>query len=114
MFLGCAFGVGLLTPSSFMSAAVLSAGSLVVVVGLLDDRFELSPYARLTAHLAAALMVISASPDLTISTLGNPFGGAPVHFSQLGASAFTCVAVVGAINAFNMLDGMDGLAGSMA
>jgi len=113
MFLGCAFGVGLLTPSTFMSAAVLSAGSLVVVVGLLDDRFELSPYARLTAHLAAALMVISASSDLTIATLGSPWGK-PIQFSELGASAFTCLAIVGAINAFNMLDGMDGLAGSMA
>ncbi|HET7809244.1 MAG TPA: MraY family glycosyltransferase, partial [Steroidobacteraceae bacterium] len=30
------------------------------------------------------------------------------------ASAFTCLAIIGAINAFNMLDGMDGLAGSMA
>jgi len=113
MFLGCAFGIGLLTPSTFMSAAVLSAGSLVVVVGLLVDRFELSPYARLTAHLAAALMVISASSDLTISSLGSPWGK-PIEFSALGASAFTCLAIVGAINAFNMLDGMDGLAGSMA
>src|SRR5436190_10869711 len=113
MFLGCAFGVGLLTPSSFMSAAVLSAGSLVVVVGLLDDRFELSPYARLTAHLAAALMVITSSSDLTIASLGSPWGN-PIQFSAIGASAFTCLAIVGAINAFNMLDGMDGLAGSMA
>ncbi len=114
MFLGCIFGVGLLPANSFISAALLSAGALVVLVGMLDDRFELSPYARLTAHLAASLLVFSTASDLTITTLGSPFGSSPVEFSTAGAAAFTCVAIVGAINAFNMLDGMDGLAGTMA
>ena len=95
MFIGCVFGVGLLPPSQFVSASLLSAAALVVLVGLLDDRFEISPVARLTA-------------------LGRPFNSSIVEFSQLGGSAFTCVAIVGAVNAFNMLDGMDGLAGTMA
>ena len=113
MFMGCTFGVGLLPPNSFVSAPLLSAGALVVLVGLLDDRFELSPYARLGAHLSAALLVLSTSSDLSITTLGTPFGS-PIIFSTFGAAVFTCVAIVGAINAFNMLDGMDGLAGTMA
>jgi hypothetical protein len=111
MFMGCTFGVGLLPPNSFVSAPLLSAGALVVLVGLLDDRFELSPYARLGAHLSAALLVLSTSSDLSITTLGTPFGSSPIVFSSFGAAVFTCVAIVGAINAFNMLDGMDGLAG---
>ena len=114
MFLGCVFGLGLLPVNPFISAPLLSAAALVVLVGMLDDRFELSPYARLTAHLAAALLVLSTTPGLTITTLGSPFGSSPVVFSTTGAAAFTCVAIVGAINAFNMLDGMDGLAGTMA
>lgn len=114
MFLGCVFGVGLLPANPFVSAPLLSAGALVVLVGMLDDRFELSPYARLTAHLAAALLVFSTTADLTITTLGSPFGSSPVVFSTTSAAVFSCVAIVGAINAFNMLDGMDGLAGTMA
>jgi UDP-GlcNAc:undecaprenyl-phosphate GlcNAc-1-phosphate transferase len=114
MFIGCAFGVGLLPPSQFVSASLLSAAALVVLVGLLDDRFEISPVARLTAHLVAAVLVLATSVDLSITTLGRPFGAELVEFSQLGGAAFTCVAIVGAINAFNMLDGMDGLAGTMA
>lgn len=114
MFVGCIFGVGLLPPSEFISAPLLSAAALVVLVGLLDDRFEISPIARLTAHLVAALLVLATSTDLSITTLGRPFGDALVEFSEMGAAAFTCVAIVGAINAFNMLDGMDGLAGTMA
>ena len=115
MFIGCIFGVGLLPNSSFVSASLFSAAALVVLVGLLDDRFEVSPIARLTAHVVAAMIVLASSTDLSIATLGDPFGsGSPVQFTELGGAAFTCVAIVGAINAFNMLDGMDGLAGTMA
>jgi UDP-GlcNAc:undecaprenyl-phosphate GlcNAc-1-phosphate transferase len=114
MFVGCVFGIGLLPASQFVSASLLSAAALVVLVGLLDDRFEISPVSRLAAHLSAALVVISTSNDLAITTLGRPFTDQLVEFSQAGSVAFTCVAIVGAINAFNMLDGMDGLAGTMA
>jgi UDP-GlcNAc:undecaprenyl-phosphate GlcNAc-1-phosphate transferase len=114
MFIGCIFGIGLIQPSQFMSAPLLSAAALVVLVGLLDDRFEISPFARLTAHLVAALLALMTTSDLAIHTLGQPFGGSPVIFSDLGGAAFTCIAIMGAINAFNMLDGMDGLAGTMA
>jgi UDP-GlcNAc:undecaprenyl-phosphate GlcNAc-1-phosphate transferase len=114
MFVGCVFGVGLLPPNQFVSAAMLSAAALVVLVGLLDDRFEISPAARLSAHLVAALLVLAISSDLTIRTLGFPFGPSPVNFNEIGSALFTCIAIVGAINAFNMLDGMDGLAGTMA
>jgi UDP-GlcNAc:undecaprenyl-phosphate GlcNAc-1-phosphate transferase len=114
MFVGCILGVGLLPPNQFVSAAMLSAAALVVLVGMLDDRFEVSPVARLTAHLVAASLVLATSSDIAIITLGSPFGPEPVVFTDLGGAAFTCVAIVGAINAFNMLDGMDGLAGTMA
>ena len=114
MFVGCIFGIGLIQPGQFVSAPLLSAAALVVLVGLLDDRFEISPFARLTAHLVAALLAMMTTTDLIIHTLGHPFGQSPVVFSQLGGAAFTCVAIMGAINAFNMLDGMDGLAGTMA
>lgn len=114
MFVGCIFGIGLLPSSQFISAPLLSAASLVVLVGMLDDRFEISPTARLTAHVVAAMLVLATNSDLAITTIGSPFGNMPVRFSELGSAAFTCVAIVGAINAFNMLDGMDGLAGTMA
>jgi UDP-GlcNAc:undecaprenyl-phosphate GlcNAc-1-phosphate transferase len=114
MFIGCVFGVGLMPANSLISVSMLSAAALVVLVGLLDDRFEISPISRLTAHLVAALLVLSTTSDLTIQTLGRPFGDSLVQFSELGSAAFTCVAIMGAINAFNMLDGMDGLAGTMA
>ena len=114
MFIGCIFALGLMPANQFVSVSLMSAAALVVLVGLLDDRFEISPIARLTAHLVASIMVLMTSTDLNISTLGNPFGTGIVEFSAFGGAAFTCLAIMGAINAFNMLDGMDGLAGTMA
>jgi UDP-GlcNAc:undecaprenyl-phosphate GlcNAc-1-phosphate transferase len=114
MFLGCVFGLGLLPANPVVNATLLSAAALLVLVGILDDRFEISPVARLTAHLVAAVLVLGTASDITISTLGRPFGDAVVEFSAAGSAAFTCVAIMGAVNAFNMLDGMDGLAGTMA
>jgi UDP-GlcNAc:undecaprenyl-phosphate GlcNAc-1-phosphate transferase len=114
MFVGMVFGLGLLPANLLISTSLLSAAALLVIVGLLDDRFEISPIARLAAHLVAAILVVSTASDLAIQSLGRPFGGQEVTFSSLGSIGFTCVAIVGAINAFNMLDGMDGLAGTMA
>ena len=88
MFLGIAFGLGLLPVNEFVTASLFSAGALVVLVGLLDDRFELSPHARLTAHLVAALLVLNSS-ELSIHSLGYPFGPVETTFSELGAAAFT-------------------------
>src|SRR6187401_1325597 len=42
-------------------AALLVASALMVIVGALDDRFDLPPYARLVAHIAAAMTLVLAS-----------------------------------------------------
>jgi UDP-GlcNAc:undecaprenyl-phosphate GlcNAc-1-phosphate transferase len=113
MFLGSSFGMGLLVPTHALPVGMLAAAALLVIVGMLDDRFALSPYARLPAQLVSALLVV-VGVGISIQTLGNPFGGEGVFLSGWGSIAFTCVAIVAAINAFNMLDGMDGLAGTAA
>ena len=71
MFIGCIFGVGLLPFSQFVSASLLSAAALVVLVGLLDDRFEISPIARLTAHLVAAVLVYHSATEAIVARLST-------------------------------------------
>jgi UDP-GlcNAc:undecaprenyl-phosphate GlcNAc-1-phosphate transferase len=88
------------------------AAGLMVVVGALDDRFELAPYSRILAHVAAAMTLVLAS-GYTVEGLGNllgfgDIGLGPVHF------VFTVVSAIALINGFNMLDGLDGLAGGVA
>ena len=93
-------------------AAVLVAAALMVMVGALDDRFDLAPYSRILAHVAAAVTLVLAS-GYTVESLGNLLG-----FGDIGLGPFdfmfTVVAAIALINGFNMLDGLDGLAGGVA
>ena len=114
MFLGLAVGLGLNPIDSLHAETLIAASGLLVVTGLLDDRFELSPWLRLPAQAAATLLVISAFyPNPTLS-FGNPLGTGEIVFHGLAACLVILFFVVGAINAMNMLDGMDGLAGAVS
>ena len=61
MFLGLLVAVLAVDVSSPNEAALMVAAGLMVVVGVLDDRFDLAPYARLLAHIAAAVTLVLAS-----------------------------------------------------
>src|SRR5687768_7299311 len=55
MLLGVVLGGGLLPPQAAPPAAFLAACSVLVTVGLVDDRFEISPWARLPVQIVAAM-----------------------------------------------------------
>lgn len=112
MFLGIVFGLSLAIGGREEFSHLLLAGTLLVVVGMLDDRFNLSPWIRLIVQFGATLP-ITFGTGMLVTSLGNPFGLGEI---QLGmwAAPFTSLLIMSAINAFNMLDGMDGLAGGVA
>lgn len=91
--------------------AVIGTAVVMAVIGVLDDRHDLSVRVRLFAQVACVLCVIF-STDVHIKTLGHVFGR-PIELGLLGIP-LTVVAVIGLLNAFNMMDGIDGLAGSQA
>ena len=113
MFLGLVAGVGFLDTSSTAATSLVGVSAILVAIGLLDDRFELSRWMRLGVHLVAAIALIAGTGAL-VRQLGNPFGTGDVALHGLGVAVFTVLLITGAINAFNMLDGMDGLAGGTA
>ncbi len=83
------------------------AGSLVIsAMGLTDDLIGLSPWTKFGLQwITAALFLAVARPDLPL-----PVAGAPVWLAwPLGA--FLLVLLT---NAFNLQDGLDGLAGGLA
>ncbi len=88
---------------------VLLAAVFMVLIGALDDRFDLAPRFRLFAHAAAAV-ALAYGTGFTVSDLGNLLGFGDIRLGWL-ALPFTVVACMALINAFNMLDGLDGLAG---
>ena len=113
MFIGVVLGVGLVRLPDAIGGAYLAACAIVVTVGLVDDRFNLSPWTRLPGQIAAALVLIVGG-GVAVTSLGNPFGVGTISLSGYVSVGFTVLIVTAAINAFNMLDGLDGLAGSVA
>jgi UDP-GlcNAc:undecaprenyl-phosphate GlcNAc-1-phosphate transferase len=113
MLLGILLGSGLLSPPSASSPAFLAACSVLVTVGLVDDRFEISPWARLPVQVVAATVLMFGA-GAAVTTLGDPLGTGVIDFTSAGSVLFTVAIVMAAINAFNMLDGVDGLAGAAA
>ncbi len=113
MMLGVVLGGGLLPIQDATFGAFLAACSVLVTVGLFDDRFEISPWARLPAQVIAAFIVMQGTGSV-ITDLGDLVGTGPIVLSGVWSSLFTIMVFISAINACNMLDGMDGLAGATA
>jgi UDP-GlcNAc:undecaprenyl-phosphate/decaprenyl-phosphate GlcNAc-1-phosphate transferase len=92
-------------------AVLLTASALMVLVGVLDDRFDIHPLFRLLAHAAAALALIWGT-RCRVASLGDLFGLGSIDLGVLSVP-FTLLSCIALINAFNMLDGLDGLAGGV-
>jgi glycosyltransferase WbpL len=87
------------------SLAILGGGTLVAVVGWLDDRRSLSASTRLAAHVAAAAWALSWLGGMPFLTTGQE-----VHSLGIFGTALAGFAIVWAINVTNFMDGIDGLA----
>jgi len=112
MLLGMVLGMGLLPLPDWTAGTLLAACAMLVTVGLIDDRFDLSPWTRLSVQIAASIVLIFGA-GAAINTLGAPFGE-PIRLEGMTSYVMTAIIIIAAINAFNMLDGLDGLAGALA
>lgn len=84
---------------------------LLLAVGLLDDLRDLRWYWRLLAQVAAALCLYYVG-GVCVEQIGNALGF-PGHTLGPLSLPLTVFATVGLINAINLIDGVDGLAGSL-
>ena len=91
---------------------VVLAAVLGVVVGFIDDLFDLRARWQLAGQLLIGVVIVAAG--IRIEFVNNPFD--PQHLLLLGALAvpFTLFWVVGMINALNFIDGLDGLAAGVS
>lgn len=84
---------------------LLPAALCVFLTGLVDDIRGLSPKAKIAGQLLGAVAAVAAG--VRISTIGGwPLGPGL-------AELLTVVWLVGCTNAFNLIDGLDGLASGM-
>ena len=87
---------------------LLGCAIFLVLTGVLDDRFSLGVFARVGSELLVAMIVIE-SLNLRLVDLGDLLSIGNIQLSAFFAYPFTMIAIFGIINAFNMLDGIDGL-----
>src|SRR5438874_12506135 len=91
---------------------LLVPAALLVIVGVIDDRYNLGVSARLAAQICAALIMMIGG-GLYLRDVGDPFGtgGLALGIFAIPVSVLVALSV---INAFNFIDGIDGLAASIA
>jgi UDP-GlcNAc:undecaprenyl-phosphate GlcNAc-1-phosphate transferase len=89
-------------PYSSELGGILGGCVILFVAGLIDDVYGLSPVAKILAQLAAAALVLASGVHVEIVS------------NNILAIAIGVVWIVGMTNAFNLLDNMDGLAGTLA
>ncbi len=82
--------------------SLLPAAGLVFLTGLIDDLIGLKPWQKLTGQLIGAIWAVSAGARIHLLD-GQPY-------SAWITIPFSILWLVGCTNAFNLIDGLDGLA----
>jgi UDP-GlcNAc:undecaprenyl-phosphate GlcNAc-1-phosphate transferase len=95
----------------FYILPIIIAASIIIITGVLDDRFELTPKQKSIGILLAALVVYFLA-NIHIDSVTLPFLG----YIKLGWLSFpvTIFWIFGITNAVNLIDGLDGLAAGVS
>ena len=89
-------------------AAIWTGGTILVIVGLFDDIYDLNPWLKLIVQVIAALTAILQGVVINgIYVFGN--------YIEFGILSYplTILWIVVLVNAFNLIDGLDGLSSGM-
>lgn len=93
--------------------AIVLGGCLMALVGFMDDMWEIPPFMRLASQFVAAGIVVLNGVRIEFFTnflAGNGY----VFVPEALAIIITLLWVVGFTNAFNFIDGLDGLSSGIA
>jgi len=101
-----AFSGGKYTELLNENLAFISGGLLILFLGIYDDIKGATCYQKFIVQILAAVVVIYAGYQIT--SIVNPFGGL-IELGQLSIP-LTILWLVAISNAFNLIDGLDGLA----
>ncbi|WP_229683109.1 MraY family glycosyltransferase [Virgibacillus oceani] len=111
IFFSFLIGLVILQPSNEYHLAIICGGFLIIVLGFLDDLFDISPKVKFLVQIVAALLVVFWG-GLQVEFINLPFGG-QIEFGFL-SSIVTVFWIVGITNAINLIDGLDGLAAGVS
>lgn len=101
-------------PVNSTEEGIIIGATIIVIGGFIDDKYNLRPRYKLLFQLAATLVVIYFG--IRISVMTNPISDVNKY---IGIKSFlsiplTIIWVIGVTNAFNLIDGLDGLSAGIA
>lgn len=91
--------------------ALIFGGLFILIVGIIDDLYNLKPWQKVLGQLGSALIVVALGVD--ISFLTDPFTG-KIRFTGIFAIPLTILWVISFENLVNLSDGLDGLAAGIS
>ena len=97
--------------ASVLFSVAAGAVLLIILLGVRDDVKPLSPGFKFVIQIVAATFAWFAGFNITF--VGDPFGTGIINLEQLSLP-LTVLWIVGVTNAFNLIDGLDGLASGTA
>lgn len=111
VFLTLVAAVVLTTSYGLQALPLLIACGLMLITGMLDDLYKLSPITRFILQIAACFIMIFGS-GVVLTDFGSLLwnGVLPLGWFSIPITIF---AALGVINAFNMMDGIDGLSSTI-
>lgn len=104
IFLGFTLASMIFVEYSPQLVALWFGGLVIIVMGVLDDVFDLNPFVKLAVQFAAALIAVSQGIVIEFITIFDHM----IVFGKL-AVPITLLWIVGLTNAINIIDGLDGL-----
>lgn len=110
IFLAFLIAVTVFVPLTKAVLALIIAGSIIVIIGFLDDFLNLSPFIRLFFQFVAAFILVFGG--IGILSINLPFFGVLVlgKFTVL----FTILWVMAIVNTMNFVDGVSGLSSGVS
>lgn len=111
IYLGVAIGLLYLQPSHPKLMSIILGATVIVIIGVIDDKYQVKPQIKLIGQLLAAIIVIS--DGIIIERITLPFFGL-VEFNLVFSFLITILWIVGITNAINLIDGLDGLASGVS
>lgn len=106
------FLVGLLVfhPEGLTNWGIMSGATLIVIIGIIDDKYQLSAKIKFAGQIIAAGLTVL--DGVQIDFIVTPFGDR-IEFG-IFAIPITILWIVGITNAINLIDGLDGLAAGVS
>lgn len=99
-------------PSTKTNMSVMIGATLLVLVGIVDDMYEMPAKIKLAFQILAAIIAVYGGVRIYFIT--NPFHTMGLSSLNILSIPITIIWIVGITNTINLIDGLDGLAAGVS